>query len=494
MSFFNKQKGEAQKTTNLAGGQAYTQSAESELVTMLLVFMGQDQFYRKGSDTFSRLLQLANQVNPEFAAKAAIYARNEFGMRTVSQFVAATLAQRVAGQPWAKDFYNQVVFRPDDMLEIAALFKQKQGDINLTNAMKKGFAQAFGRFDAYQLAKYRSASKSFKMVDLVNLVRPVPTARNAEALKQLVAGDLVNTQTWEARLTEIGKTDATDDEKANLKGEAWMELLQSNKLGYLALLRNLRNIAQVSDAALLLALTQLVDPQRVEKARVMPFQLLIAQDAINASDILEKRFVIEALTDALEVSMRNVPVFEGKTLVVLDDSGSMATASGGNFQRSCIELGAVFAATLYKSNRADLMTFSNDAQYKQLNSRDSIMSIANYLVKNATNGGTNFNAIFEVANVAYDRIIILSDMQGWMGGNTPEAAFKAYKKRTGANPFVYSFDLAGYGTGQLPEQKIFALAGLTEKVFDLMQKLEGDKNAMVNAVKAIKFGVAENAN
>ena len=87
--------------------------------------------------------------------------------------------------------------------------------------------------------------------------------------------------------------------------------------------------------------------------------------------------------------------------------------------RAPIQIGALFAAMLYKSNDADLMRFSNEASYVKAYHRDAAMGIADRLIENAISGGTNFHSIFQMANKAYDRIIILSDMQGWIGYYSP---------------------------------------------------------------------------
>lgn len=102
-----------------------------------------------------------------------------------------------------------------------------------------------------------------------------------------------------------------------------------------------------------------------------------------------------------------------------------------------------------------------------------------------SSGGTNFHSIFQTANKKYDRIVILSDMQGWIGRNAPTASYGQYKSATGANPFIYSFDLNSYGSMQFPERNVFALAGFSDKIFQVMSLLETDKNALVNEVKKI---------
>ena len=184
-----------------------------------------------------------------------------------------------------------------------------------------------------------------------------------------------------------------------------------------------------------------------------------------------------AINQALDISVANVPVFDGETLVVMDVSGSMSGKPS--------EIASLFGAILAKVNNCDVMTFSTDARYMSYNPMDSVMTIRNSF--RFSGGGTNFKAIFDRANKKYDRVIILSDMQGWMGYTTPSAEFSKYKSKFGANPYVYSWDLAGLGTLQFPEQNVFALAGFSDKVFDIMKMMELDKKALYNEIKAIKL-------
>ena len=92
MALFNKNMKEAQMTINRARGQAYVMTAEMQLDTILLTSFAQNQFYRKTENTFLELRKLLAAVSPEFAAKAAIYARTEFGMRSITHVLAAEIA------------------------------------------------------------------------------------------------------------------------------------------------------------------------------------------------------------------------------------------------------------------------------------------------------------------------------------------------------------------------------------------------------------------
>ena len=482
---FNLLKRKKENTVNLAGGEAFAMTPELTLASLVLTSFAQEQFYRSQSQTFDDLVAAMSKCDPLFVAKTGIYARCEFGMRSITHALAGELAEAASGEVWAKSFYDKIINRPDDMMEIAAYYKAKGGK-NLPNAMKKGFALAFNRFDTYQLAKYRGDGKSVKLIDLVNLVRPVPTERNAEGLRQLVANELRNTETWEAKLTAAGQNADNDVEKAELKNAAWAELLGGNRLGYFALVRNLRNILEQAPELTPSVCEQLVNEKAIRKSLVLPFRLAVAYKQLTGESANERK-VREALSRAVDLSCKNVPSLEN-TLVVVDNSGSMGGGVSNTNSMKYSEMGALFAMVLAKNSNADLMEFGDTARYIPFNLSDSALQFSsNFERMNKVGHGTNFNAIFEKAQKRYDRIIIFSDMQGWIGVHAPIRAFNDYKSRTGANPFIYSFDLAGYGSLQFPEHNVFALAGFSEKTFDLMRVLEQDRLALVNTIKAVEL-------
>lgn len=469
---------------NLAGGQSHAQTPELELVSILLTSFASDTFYEKAASTFDRLKQVAAKVDPKFAAKAAIYARNVFGMRSITHVLAASIAPQISGFPWAKNFYEQVVFRVDDMAEIMAYYasqnvsgklrKNKKAKTVFPAAMLKGFKAAFNKFNGYQLAKYRSEDKSFKLIDVVNVVHPIPTEKNGKALQDLVSGALKNTGTWESNLSAVGSEGG-----AATKAEAWADLVIGRKLGYLALLRNLRNIIQNAPTVAGEAIKQLTDEAAIAKSKIMPFQFETAfQEIEQFNDVKLVREVLAGINKALDISVSNVPKFDGETLIVLDTSQSMTQGEG-----KPAKTGRLFAAILVKANNADFMTFDNYARYQSLNPLDSTITISKSI--RFMGGGTNFINIFEVANKKYDRIVILSDMQAWIGSHTPRVAYNCYRTRTGAEPLIYSFDLAGHGSMQFPERNVYALAGFSDKVFDVMKALEIDPKALVNTIKAL---------
>ncbi len=467
---FLSRKATVPNTVNFEGGRAFTQTARLEFVSIMLTTFLEDEFYRTGKQTTARIRELIAKVSDaRFVAKAALYARNTHGMRSVSHLVAGELAKSVKGAPWTKRFFAQVVRRPDDVVEILGYYLAAYGR-PIPNSLKKGLGVALGRFDEYQLAKYRRDHSVFKLVDAVNLVRP----RATPALSKLVRGELAPAQTWETKLTQAG-VGKSAVETAAAKAEAWAGLVRGQKLGYLALLRNVRNILTHAPEVVTDLCQQLTDESTVRRSLVFPFQFLPALEVLKQDNLPDAARVMEALNDAIDLSLANVPKFEGNTLIALDSSGSMA----GRPQT----IGSLFAAVLVKASGADLMVFSDEARYLTLNRRDSTLTAANSI--SFASGGTNFNAIFERANRRYDRIVILSDMQGWIGGGAPVKPFADYQQRHQVASRVFSFDLKGLGTLQFPQERVYCLAGWSDRVFEIMQKLDRDPEALVREVESV---------
>ncbi len=469
-------------TTNLAGGEAYTESPELELASILFTSFVQDQFYRSADDGIRRVRELLDEVDPLFAAKTAVHARTKYHMRSITHVIAAEIVHRVKGEQWTRPFIRTVVQRVDDMTEIMAYYMQTFGVRPVPNALKRGLADAFGKFDAYQLARYRGEGNAVKLVDVVNLVRPKGNEKNSDAFRQLVAGELRQTETWEAKMS------ATEGD-AEAKAEVWKQQLESGRIGYMALVRNLRNILQQAPELTLKACVLLEDGDRVRGSRMLPFRFVTAIEEISKLSGAEARKVVMSLSVAAEMSLANVPDLDGETVILLDHSGSM---NMGN--KPAINIGSLFTAIMAKKMGADVIVFDTKAAYRQYNPNDSVLTIRDQFVAGSWGGGTNFQIGIETMNRKYDRIIILSDMQPWIGmdrwgfsGSDPAPALAAYQRRTGAKPKVFSFDLAGYGTLQVPQRDVYALAGFSDRVFDVMKMLEEDREAMLNDIRAVQF-------
>lgn len=496
-----------QTVKNIAGGDAFQASLKLELVSTLLTSFIDDQAYRGRDKVIARIVELCREIKDKlFIAKTAVFARTVFGMRSSSHIVAAVLAKEVKGQPWMGPFLQNVVARPDDITEILAAYFTLYGKRPIPNMFKRprGLASAFGKFDAYQLGKYREEQRDVKLVDAVNLLRPplspkngtVEVAKDAywkalsekrrkeldykklpdlveiNTLEALTLGLLKAADTWESMLTAAGK-----DKKKREK--VWKQLIEQKRLGYMALLMNLRNIMQDAPTILPKALESLTNPEFIRKQKILPFRFASAYETMQRLSGTGE--ILKSLTKAAETSLEGVPKLDGKTLIALDVSGSM---SGKPF-----EIGSMFASALMKANSqdTDLIIFSNGAKYLSLDPTSGVFDSVEHIRKHSEFSGTNFHAIFQTASKKYDRIVILSDMQGWVGRGSLPLAFKEYKSKTGAKPKIWSINLNDYGTLMFPEQDVLCLAGWSDKLLGMMQLLESEPKVMFESIEQLQL-------
>jgi len=485
---------EAQKTVNRAGGEAFKSSPELELVQLLAASKLQNQAYRSGDEAAKRLLELVNKVKPEFAAKAAIYTRMKFDMRSTSHLVAAEVSQLCQGKPWAKSFFSKVAYRPDDVTEITSCVLGRFGKKRITNAMRKGLGERLARFDNYQISKYKG-NGDFKLIDAVNLLHPPASA----PLSALVKGTLAPAETWEVKRTQTGQAakaeNLSEEDKVEALANNWRELLKEKKLGYFAAVRNVRNILkEAPDMADTLA-EFLTNEKAIANSKLFPYHFLLAAKAVDATD-KNGRTIVTALNKAMEISCKNIPELEGETLVVVDHSGSMTTgvafAKGKDGSKgeqqvslSALEAADVFAAIMVKAFNCDVVRFGSAAEYVSLNPDDSIFTIARLLKSDM--GGTNFNTIFPILKKAYSRIIILSDNMHWEGYTAPVHAVREYQSRFKCGTLVYLWNLAGYEAHPLPEAWFKPLAGFSPNIFSILKNSEVDSKALLKEIEAVEL-------
>ncbi len=275
-------------------------NAEMQLRRSLMACMlWEDTFYEDGVSIAERITSLVPQVDPETVANMAIEAREKMKLRHAPLWVVREMARQPKHKGLVAETLSRVIQRADELAEFVALY-WKDGRQPLSKQVKKGLAQAFTKFDAYQLAKY-NRDGAVKLRDVLFLCHAKPKDAEQEKIwKQLIDGSLPAPDTWEVNLS-TGK-----DKKAT-----WERLLAENKLGGLALLRNLRNMAEskVDESLVFAAL------DRMKTARILPFRFIAAaKHAPQWESHVEK-----AMLKCLE-GREKLP---GKTVLLIDVSGSM---------------------------------------------------------------------------------------------------------------------------------------------------------------------------
>jgi len=441
------------------GGYAYRVTPEVDLVITLATFTGQRGFYSPPEEFLRRIDELLRLVDVRFAAAAALWVRHVHGNRTSAIWAAYKLARRLSGKPWARDFYRAIVRRPDDATELAALFLRGGG--TLPAAVKKGLAAALRGFDVYQVSKYRGEGRAVKLVDVVRLTHPAPT----DAIDALIQGEAVNRDTWEARLS------AGADKRAT-----WKELIGEGRLGYLALIRNARNIAQVADEELLgMAAAAITREEAIRGSLVWPHQIYAAYKAMVATHGKD-HVLAQALERAIDMSVANVHRFDGRLCVLVDESGSMTWCARTRSVKPA-ELAMLCGAALAIRNEADMILFDTTARHYHYDDR-SIARAA--MAFRPQGGGTRLSAAFEAMTRPYDYVVVFTDMQ-FHDANFADA-LRGYRRRMGAAPMVVSFNLDSYG-GAATGQAALQFGGFNPELIKIAEGLRG--NALVEEVARI---------
>lgn len=463
------------RTTNLAGGNAFKMSAEQELLHAVLTTFLDDKYYESGDERLERIKELVGKCDPEYVAKLAYVSRTEFNLRSVSIVLLGELSKVHKGDDLVMRAIKNTVTRVDDMTELVSYLECK-----LPKQVKRGIRRALYKFSPYQLAKYRGEGKSVKLVDVFNLVHPKPQFASKEqqkAWKDLIEGNLKTTgETWESVIS----SSRSEDKKAS-----WERLIKENKLGYMALLRNLNNLISsgVSEDVLDIALSKLTNREEVKKSKQLPFRFITAYDNVSGN-----RKVTDAISIAMDYAVDNTPELNGKTLIAIDCSGSMDGRP--------IEVASIFGATLAKANtNADLILYDTGVYEFPFSSRMPVIDLAKKIQSEARGGGTNTSLVFVYAEGSkrkYDRIIIISDSESWQdssfscygnGGGT-QAQYNQYRKNMEIDPFVYAIDVQGYGTKDLSNPKCIHLTGWSDKLLDFIGVYEKG-GSMVEYIKSI---------
>ena len=530
-------------TTNQQGLPAYSQDKWLTLLTMLNTLKLEPQYYRSVTNTLKELQTLIDQCAKEdlyLTCQCIVYSRciGE-GMRTISHASSVFIAPYISGQEYSKRFYGLwnkkeqkggVIFRPDDMSEILQGYVALNGQIKqtvtlvngvpqssetstsgpkLSNAMKKGFKSVLESLDSYSLLKYKS-----KLIDIINLVHPSPRLSTAKieyngeqvsTIDAIMKGYNVSANTWEVNQGEAGqivakavKEGKLDDQEAKqvltqAKADNWKELLDTNKLGILAALRNLRNILINNPSQdTINKLCDLVsNPTLIREGKIFPYQLDVANEImLSEFSTSYSRQISQALAKGYELAIPNLKeLLPGNNVVFLDQSVSMTweiklPGSKNGSRTSCISKAALIAATIAKATNADIICFGSRAEYVQYNPNQDVFTLARKL-STADMGGTNLATAWNLAQASgrkYTRTFILSDNE-CNRGNT-YSSYMSYVKNVG-HPYVYSVDLAGYGTNAIAGDKVRYYYGYGFAMFDDIAKSEFNAAYHLDKVKKV---------
>lgn len=346
------------------------------------------EFYEDGVEIADRITNLVALCKPADVAALAIEARESYKLRHVPLLLVRELA-RHPQRPvrLVSTTIARVVQRADELTEFLSIYWSK-GKQPLAKQVKRGLAWAFHRFDEYHLAKYNHDNE-VKLRDVLFMTHPKPKDETESALwKKLAAGELTTPDTWEVKLS------AGSD-----KRDTFERLIREGKLGYLALLRNLRNMigAQCDEALIRDAIRA-----RKGASRVLPFRFIVA--ARHAPQFEP------ALDEAMQAAMKGLEKLPGRTFILVDNSGSMYMGLSGksDLKRNDAAAGV---AILAQGVAEDVRIFAFSDVMTEVPPRHG-MALADALTRATKHGSTMLgNAVTQLNTMPYDRLIVVTDEQ-----------------------------------------------------------------------------------
>lgn len=503
---FNIFKRKANAVTNYEGAKAFKLTPELELYSAVVTSGLSDTFYETGGDRLDRIVDLMKKNDPQFVAKLAIYVRNKMYMRSIPQVLAVELAKQNSGNAVVSKAVSGVVQRADEITELLAYYQlanKRTGTKKLNKLSKqvqKGLADAFNRFDEYQFAKYnRDAEVTLR--DALFLVHPKAKSDEQQAVfNKIVSKTLATPFTWETELSALGQQKFENDKaKAEAFRAKWEELIFSGKIGYMALMRNLRNMmeAGVSWEVMKKVCVTLSDPNQVAKSKQLPFRFLAAYREVKVLKADYTSMVLNALEDAVVASAMNIAGFDYKTrvLIACDVSGSMQKPISAKSKVYLFDIGLMLGMLMQSKCERVVSGMFGD-RWKVINMPNrGVLANADEFYKRegevgyATNGYLVINDLIN-RRAIMDKVFMFTDCQMWNSnrdGNTLQASWKQYKQ-IAPDAKLYLFDLAGYGNTPISVQRddVTLIAGWSDKVFDVLHAAENGENA-VSMIKQLEL-------
>lgn len=488
------------QTRTFEGGQGFSRDAKSDLFLLAATNMvGEDTFYESAKDRDARFVKLIWQIaqdDPEWISRFIPYVRDTMQMRSAPIVMACEYV--AAGAPNGRQVVNRAIVRADEPAEMLAYWISRYGR-KIPKAIKRGVADAVNRvYNERAALKYDGKDRVWRMGDVIEMVHPKPDVEwrralykylldvrhhpenvGAEiaALPMIVANrglaevpvgkrrELLNSpeqlasagMTWESLSGWLqGPMDA----------KAWEAIIPS--MGYMALLRNLRNFDQagISRSMQRVVAAKIEDPEQVAKSRQFPFRFYAAY--LNAPSLTWG----PSLEEALNLSCLNIPDLDGKTLILIDVSGSMAQALSSKSTVQRWMAGAVFGGAMLRKNpESTIVCFGQNSGRLEvprasavLKTVESVQQVFNSgRLGHATYGHSAIKAHFN----GHKRVVMFTDDQQHDSGRVqlPDVP-------------IYTFDLGGYSRASMATSgKNHTFGGFTDAGFRLLKILEDHRSA-----------------
>lgn len=421
---------------------------------VLACLLWEDIAYENGESVARKIAYLVPRLEPSFVASVALEARKNQKLRHIPLFIAREMARDPRHRKLLGELLPKIVTRADGITDFLALY-WRAGKSPIAKQVKLGLRRAFENFDEYQLLKYQSSGKAVSLSDAIKMVRPKPFDGNRSRLyKSIIEGNASPPDTWEVALSS-GKD----------KKETWERLVSQNKLGVLAFLRNIRNMKDAGVSPIVIS----QGIRGLSPTMALPHNFLMARQ-INpefSSEIEELMLRCFAQSEKLS----------GKTLLVVDVSGSMGTDLSSRSNQRRIDVAgalAMLAAEVCEDYAIYVTAGSGATRQHSTRKLERLrgFELCDRTIDSMSRMG--YGGIFTRQCIDYlkeaetdpvDRIIVFSDSQDMeRGGNVVPSPFGAHN---------YIVDVSSHGKGVNYEGVWSAeISGWSEHFLDFIREYE----------------------
>lgn len=393
-------------SVRLAGGDGAYAAKETNIQQLRRVVLAnllwEDSAYIDGKTTASIIQDLIPKCKPEDVANVAVEARVMQKLRHTPLFIVNEMAKYNEMKPYVKEILPKIITRADMLTDYIALY-WKDGKKPIPNCVKKGIAEAFHNFNEYHFAKY-DKDTTVKLRDVMFMCHPKARTQEEIALyKKIAERNLSTPDTWEVAIS------STQDKKAE-----WTRLIEEKKLGGLAFLRNMNNFKQNS-----------VDKKVIKNGlKNLNGSMLLPLDYLKAAEYAPE--FKKEISDSMVESYKKLPKLPGRTLFIVDCSGSMGCTISykSKFTRQQVANAMAMLAANQCEDYELVCTAGNDSsrtgkhQWLQYSSTGfDLLEQINTAKSNLGGGGIFTRQVLEwcksqpFANKGFDRIIVFSDSQ-----------------------------------------------------------------------------------
>ncbi|HEY7062002.1 MAG TPA: RNA-binding protein [Chloroflexota bacterium] len=485
----------AATAVNEAGGLAYALAPQAALAQYAATGCLNGTFYATADEQLSTVLALAAQVEPEFVARAAVYCRERGFMKDVPALLAATLATRDGAL--LERVFDRVIDDGRMLRNFVQILRSGQTGRKSLGTRPKRLVQRWLAQRSDEALFRAAVGNDPSLSDVIKMVHPRPTSDARRALYAYLIGKPHDAAALPALVREFERYKA---DRQGAPPAVPFQLLTALDLGqaeWTTIARHAtwqqtrqsiatfacHGVFDVPGAAELVA-ERLRDPAAIRRARVFPYQLMMAHAQAGAA---VPAVVREALEAAMEVAIENVPTIEGQVYVCLDVSGSMESPVTG-YRRGatsavrCRDVGALIASALLRRNpTAQVLPFNDRLHDVTLDPRDGVLANTRRLA-GLPNGGTNCSLPLARLNAERrraDLVVFVSDFESWIDSlgraRTPWARptetmreWEALRARC-PRAKLACIDLTPYGTVQAPERAdVLNIGGFSDAVFDVL--------------------------